>query len=360
MPGADFADSYDRRNDLRSPVAVAITAAASGERLGAIFQALAAEHDGAGEPLPVFAAVGDRLSAAAGAFEAVRGQTGLKLCLFARQSGARRGADGQAAIEAAVRHLESQKGAGDPVLLVNDANAVPAPGWRAALLRAVSDGADLAAAAPALRPGAGPTADGVLMASIRYRQLCVRLEELLDPVAWDPPPRHGDDSGASFAMRLSALRAAGGLPEGPVDRCRLLLARVRQAGGIVRHPIDARIWVPPHVLAGLGTIAPAVPEMPVMMPGPDHLEAVFRHRHRLRMQLQERHAALPPEERGQAVRAALALMTPQQIVAPDPLPVAEAIRKLQRRLNELRPRLPAASAPAIPVGWSSGLVERSI
>jgi hypothetical protein len=46
-----------------------------------------------------------------------------------------------------------------------------------------------------------------------YRQLCTRLEDLVDPTPIDPWPRHHQHFGASLALTARAYRQVGGLPE---------------------------------------------------------------------------------------------------------------------------------------------------
>ena len=62
-----------------------------------------------------------------------------------------------------------------------------------------------------------------------------RLEEVLDPPAHDPAPRHGDHVAASLALRADLYRRVGGLPMLPCGEDNALVARVRWHGGRVRH-----------------------------------------------------------------------------------------------------------------------------
>jgi len=49
-----------------------------------------------------------------------------------------------------------------------------------------------------------------------HRNALVRLETLLDPVPWDPWPRHGNHQGASLALHALAFNRVGGVPLVPV------------------------------------------------------------------------------------------------------------------------------------------------
>lgn len=101
------------------------------------------------------------------------------------------------------------------IIASTDADTRVAPTWLAATQAEVAAGADAVggriltniagrALAPLRRLQARDTA---------YRQLCARLEVLLDPAPADPWPRHHQHFGASLALTASAYRRVGGLPE---------------------------------------------------------------------------------------------------------------------------------------------------
>lgn len=62
------------------------------------------------------------------------------------------------------------------------------------------------------------------------------IEDTLDPVAWDPAPRHGDHTGASIAMNVGLYRRAGGVPLLPTGEDRALVLAALEAGGKLVHP----------------------------------------------------------------------------------------------------------------------------
>lgn len=66
------------------------------------------------------------------------------------------------------------------------------------------------------------------------------LEDAVDPVPWDPPPRHGDHTGASLALSVGLYRAAGGVPIMKTGEDRALVSAAIAAGGELVHPID--VW----------------------------------------------------------------------------------------------------------------------
>lgn len=62
------------------------------------------------------------------------------------------------------------------------------------------------------------------------------IEDAVDPVPWDLPPRHGDHTGASLALTAGLYRAAGGVPLTPSGEDRALVAAALAVGGELIHP----------------------------------------------------------------------------------------------------------------------------
>ncbi len=138
-------------------------------------------------------------------------------------------------------------GAPHGALLTTDADAVPANDWIATNLAAIAEGADLVGGVLGHLPDdAEPMPAGVIRIGRRlraYRAAIDRLEAMLDPLPYDPEPRHWDHTGASLAISGKAYIGVGGLP--PL-RCRedlALVAAVRRAGGRVRHCPAVRVMV---------------------------------------------------------------------------------------------------------------------
>jgi Glycosyltransferase like family 2 len=69
-----------------------------------------------------------------------------------------------------------------------------------------------------------------------YWQKVRAIEDEVDPVPWDPPPRHGDHTGASLALTVGLYRAAGGVPLIASGEDRALVAAAVAAGGELVHP----------------------------------------------------------------------------------------------------------------------------
>lgn len=66
------------------------------------------------------------------------------------------------------------------------------------------------------------------------------IEDAVDPVPWDLPPRHGDHTGASLSLSVGLYRAAGGVPVIASGEDRALVTAAIAAGGQLVHPFD--VW----------------------------------------------------------------------------------------------------------------------
>lgn len=62
------------------------------------------------------------------------------------------------------------------------------------------------------------------------------IEDAVDPVPWDPAPRHGDHTGASLALTVRLYRAAGGVPVIRSGEDRALVRAASAVGGQLVHP----------------------------------------------------------------------------------------------------------------------------
>ena len=105
------------------------------------------------------------------------------------------------------------------VIVSTDADTRPNPIWLAATLAEIAAGAD--AVGGRIRTDARDRAlltVGARNSHLRdvgYRMLMAEVEALLDPVSYDPWPRHYQHFGASLALTAAAYRAVGGLPRLP-------------------------------------------------------------------------------------------------------------------------------------------------
>ncbi|MFC3444001.1 glycosyltransferase [Sphingobium rhizovicinum] len=62
------------------------------------------------------------------------------------------------------------------------------------------------------------------------------IEDAIDPVEWDMPPRHGDHTGASLALSVDLYRRAGGVPLISTGEDHALVDAAIAAGGRLVHP----------------------------------------------------------------------------------------------------------------------------
>jgi hypothetical protein len=74
----------------------------------------------------------------------------------------------------------------------------------------------------------------------RYWEWVRAIEDALDPLPWDPAPRHGDHTGASLALSVSLYRRAGGVPLLETGEDRALVEAAVGAGGKLMHPMS--VW----------------------------------------------------------------------------------------------------------------------
>jgi hypothetical protein len=133
------------------------------------------------------------------------------------------------------------------VLLTTDADAVPAPDWIEANMRAIENGADLVGGSiigdrdeeAVLGPGFLQRA----MRHLHYARLVDQLSALIDPVPHDPWPRHSDHTGASLAVRGEVYWAVGGIPALPFREDVAFVSAVCRAGYRLRHPLDVQVVV---------------------------------------------------------------------------------------------------------------------
>ncbi|MFH6783827.1 MULTISPECIES: glycosyltransferase [Methylobacterium] len=130
----------------------------------------------------------------------------------------------------------------DGVILTTDADSRVPSDWVARNLAALARGADAVAGTIALDAAEAACLPEALHARGRlegaYEALLIALEARIDPVAHDPWPRHATRSGATLAVRLSAYRAAGGMPAVPLGEDRAFVAALLAADARVRHAPD--------------------------------------------------------------------------------------------------------------------------
>jgi Glycosyl transferase family 2 len=133
------------------------------------------------------------------------------------------------------------------VLMTTDADGVPEPGWVENNLRAIEAGADavggfiLADEAEVAQLGAKVRRRAAL--HLYYARLADKLTAMLEPLDYDPWPRHQDHTGASLAVRAEVYRGVGGIPALAFREDVAFVERIRAAGFRLRHALDVRVRV---------------------------------------------------------------------------------------------------------------------
>jgi hypothetical protein len=157
---------------------------------------------------------------------------------------------GQAHVGSARRlAMETARTAGGPgaILISTDADAVPADDWVEANVRAIGNGADLVGGLIEGNPDEEALLGvGFIRRSARqlhHAKLVDRLTAILDPVSYDPWPRHSDHTGASLAVRAEVYRNLDGIPAIPCREDVAFVAKARRAGFRLRHAPEVRVRV---------------------------------------------------------------------------------------------------------------------
>ena len=155
-------------------------------------------------------------------------------------AGAHAGWARRAAMDAAVAWLEAEGTASaTATLLTTDADSIVPPDWVVANLAALEAGADAVAGRVELIPEEAALLPPSLPARGRledtYDALITEMEARIDPDPHDPWPCHRTTIGASLAVRLSAYRDVGGMPEIPLGEDGAFVGALLQRGFRVRH-----------------------------------------------------------------------------------------------------------------------------
>ncbi|PIK72608.1 glycosyl transferase [Methylobacterium frigidaeris] len=220
-------------------------------RIGACLRALAAQEEIGADGLGIVLFLNNCTDGTAEAVAALVPALRVQVRVIERDfAGAHAGWARREAMEAAALWLEEvapvvgrlDGTVPDGVILTTDADSRVPPDWVARNLAALAGGADAAAGTITLDEAEAARLPDALHARGRlegtYEALLVALESLIDPVAHDPWPRHATRSGASLAVRLSAYRAAGGMPALPLGEDRAFAAALLRADARIRHAPD--------------------------------------------------------------------------------------------------------------------------
>lgn len=130
------------------------------------------------------------------------------------------------------------------VLCATDADTVPNSRWLAWTLREI-ERADAVTGRIVIDPvelRALPAATRTMLAEENaYHFAVARLRTQLDPQPHDPWPRHWQRSGPSFAVRLAAYEAVGGVPPVRALEDIALYDALAAAGARIRHSLRVRV-----------------------------------------------------------------------------------------------------------------------
>lgn len=194
------------------------------------------------------------------------------------------------ALEAGADWL-AEGGGEDGVLLTTDADARLPADWLAANLQALED-AEIVGGRLVIDgdEAIDPTVADLNARVERYWTGVRRIEELLDPLPFDPAPRHGDHTGASLAFPASLYRAVGGLPPLPCGEDNALVGLMRDGGARLRHCPRVSVRVSARrdgrVAGGMATEmarrARAAEGEPYLLPEAVHWQRVVERRAALR------------------------------------------------------------------------------
>ncbi|MET0532331.1 MAG: glycosyltransferase [Microvirga sp.] len=236
-------------------VVVAIPVKNEANCIAACLQALSAQCDESGGPMPrdrfgVVLALNNCSDGTAEIVRSIQDSLPFTMWLLERDLApemAHAGGARKIAMDAAADLAASSDRAEAGVILTTDADGRVGPRWIAANLAAIDAGVDLVAGFVQ----ADPHEHALLPAALiergrlesRYEWLLAELIARLDPDRVDPWPNHRAESGASLAITLDAYRRVGGVSAIPTGEDRALAASVRLAGGRVRHSLAAQVLV---------------------------------------------------------------------------------------------------------------------
>ncbi|WP_261664922.1 glycosyltransferase [Deinococcus sp. Marseille-Q6407] len=259
------------------PVVVALPARDEAHNIGAALRALGTQRDGMGRPLPVRVALlvnntADRTAELAVQVAAQLPQ--LKLSLREESWPDRPGS----VVQARRRALDwaAELAGPDGIIASTDADTRPAPDWLWQLTAPLRTGGAAAVQASAGRILLDPAERAALPPAVRrthlldsgYRWWVEALMARLNPVPFDPWPRHWQHFGASLALTVQAYRVVGGVPDVSELEDIALVRALRRQDLALRHTPQARVWTSARrsgrVAVGLST------QLQEWTAGPEH------------------------------------------------------------------------------------------
>lgn len=155
-------------------------------------------------------------------------------------------------MNAACERLESLGSCEGAAILSTDADTVVSPDWVAQNLYEIQQGADAVGGAIQILPDELADLDAhtrlAYERDLTLQRLCAQLECILDPVLFDPWPRHAQNFGASLACTPAAYRRCGGLPSVRVLEDVALVEALRATHARIRHSPAVRVFTSARLL----------------------------------------------------------------------------------------------------------------
>ena len=205
------------------------------------------------KPVPVVIALNNTADGSAALLERLAKKQGQALALhvdtqFYSPDEAHVGTARRRAMELGMARVANDEGA---ILLTTDADARPPEDWIWRNVAAIERGVDLVGGSLVLddREPLSESTRARWEALAAYWHAVRSIEDEVDPVAWDPSPRHGDHTGGSLATTVEAYRRSGGVPPIPVSEDSAFVAAARAKGFKLAHPSDVWTRVSPRITA---------------------------------------------------------------------------------------------------------------
>lgn len=277
-----------------TPLCVCVPARNEADRLPVLLKALA-EQDVPG-PVPVAIVVNNTTDASLEVLKRCRADHAGRLSIDVTDIDLAPGEAhaGSARRLAMDRGAQSLANADNAILVSTDADTRAPTHWLSAITAAVARGVDLVGGRIVIDPDEPLPAHAAMLreALDRYWEQVRAIEDAVDPIAWDLPPRHGDHTGASLAITLAAYRACGGVPRIASGEDRGLVKAALERGARIAHPNDVWVYVSPRCdgrAAGgmaddMARLMAMGADNPLLMPDFDHWRARAEWRRRMRAQ----------------------------------------------------------------------------
>lgn len=130
------------------------------------------------------------------------------------------------------------------IIASTDADTIVTPNWLSAITAEIDDGADAVGGRIVMghpEDATDPALRRYHLNDVAFQHLIAELECRLDPVAYDPWPRHHQHFGANLATTVNAYMSVGGLPHVATLEDMAYFESLRRADLRVRHSPRVRV-----------------------------------------------------------------------------------------------------------------------